>query len=45
VSSVAGLGGGDAWVTVIFPGSFLHQYGNQQFKEHDHGLKQGASLR
>ena len=24
---------------------FLHEYGNQQFEQHDHGLEQGGGFR
>ena len=40
----AGLGGRLAGVAVILFGLFLHEYGNQELKEHDHSLKQGADF-
>ena len=40
----AGLGGRFAGVAIILFGLFLHEYGHQEFKEHDQSLKQGVGF-
>ena len=39
-----GLGGRQARVAVVFGGALFHEHGNQNLKQHQHGLEQGAAF-